>query len=48
MRFSLLLIITFTFVISLFGGEQTSDINEAKKISTELGKPILIDFMTDW
>ena len=38
----------FTFVISSFGGEQTSDIAKAKTLSVELSKPILIDFMTDW
>ena len=48
MQLSLILLMIFTFVISSFGGEQTSDIAKAKTLSVELSKPILIDFMTDW
>ncbi len=48
MRFIFLLSMIIIFVIHLYGGEQTSNIEEAKQLSGKLGKPILIDFMTDW
>ena len=48
MRFGLLLLTVIGFVILVYGGEQTSNINEAKQLSLEHNKPILIDFMTDW
>ena len=48
MRLILLLFIVFASVIHLYGGELTSNIDEAKKLSLEHNKPILIDFMTDW
>lgn len=48
MRFILLFSIIIGFETFLYGGEQTSDINEALHLSMEKNIPILIDFMTDW
>jgi len=48
MRFILLLILIICFETHLYGGEQTSKIDEAIQLSKNLNKPILVDFMTDW
>jgi len=36
------------FAGNVFSIVQTTDYSEAKKLSEQHNKPILIDFMTDW
>lgn len=36
------------FAVNVFSSVQTTDYAEAKKLSEQHNKPILIDFMTDW
>jgi len=48
MRIKFILVTIFTMSLTLFANIQTTDFEEAKKLSIQHNRPILIDFMTDW